>query len=165
MCVCVFLCAAVWKSGRGTVLLSPPCLRLRLKQGHCRGWRTYGWMSHTFLVSWRVERTDEKHRCVLKIHNIRTLFYHVWYCFFCLCNGRTPPQSPPLPFKWLFSVATRHLKELRFNVHRHRLTAEVQFRLWIGYKDLLGQFLGHRLRAIYSSLLSLIYTKCPPGIN
>lgn len=74
--VCAFLCMAVCESGRANVLLSPPCLtRLKQKQGHCRGWRTYGRMSHKFLVLSCIERTDdEKHRYVLRILEMYAVF-------------------------------------------------------------------------------------------
>lgn len=74
LCVCVSLCMAVSDSGRVKVLLSPPCLaRPKMKQGHCWGCRTYGRMSHTFLVLCSIERTEKKHCYVLKTLKIDTL--------------------------------------------------------------------------------------------
>lgn len=79
VCVCVVLlhgCFWVWQS----VLLSAPCLtRLKQKQGHCWGWRTYGWMSHTFLAWRSTVRTGEQHHYVPEIWESTNFQMFLWF--------------------------------------------------------------------------------------
>lgn len=105
--------------------------------------------------------------CVLEIQQNIILFYRVCRVKSSLPWTKKHHCNPIIFFRWfwLFSVEIKqnttyniYLKgcNMYVAVYTDRLRQAVEFGSWNDYKDkdLFGQFLGHRLRVIYSSMVS-----------